>query len=37
MSGPPPFWGSWAKVYGFVAALLLVETVLFWALTRWAS
>ena len=34
---PPPFWGQWKRLYVFVAALLLVETALFYALARWAS
>lgn len=34
---PPPFWARWGRIYFFVFALLLVETVVFWLLTRWAS
>ena len=34
---PPPFWGRWSRIYLLIAGLLLVETVLFWWLTRWAS
>ena len=34
---PPPFWGRWSRIYLLVAGLLLVETAVFWALTRWAS
>ena len=34
---PPPFWSRWSRIYVFVAGLLLVETVVFWLLTRWVS
>ena len=34
---PPPFWSRWGRIYVFVAALLLVETIVFWLVTRWAS
>lgn len=34
---PPPFWGRWSRIYTLVAGLLLVETLVFWWLTRWAS
>lgn len=34
---PPPFWGRWGRIYLLIAGLLLVETGVFWALTRWAS
>jgi hypothetical protein len=34
---PPPFWGTWSRIYLLVAGLLLVETALFWWLTRWAA
>ena len=34
---PPPFWGRWSRIYGFVFALLLAETLAFWLLMRWAS
>ena len=34
---PPPFWGSWGRIYLLIAGLLLVETALFWWLTRWAA
>lgn len=34
---PPPFWGRWGRIYLLIAGLLLIETGLFWALTRWAS
>ena len=34
---PPPFWGRWGRIYTLVAGLLLVETLVFWWLTRWAS
>ena len=34
---PPPFWGSWGRIYLLIAGLLAVETALFWWLARWAS
>lgn len=34
---PPPFWARWSRVYSFVAALLVVQAIAFWLLTRWAS
>jgi hypothetical protein len=34
---PPPFWGSWTKIYLFVAGLLLAQAFLYFALSRWAS
>ena len=34
---PPPFWGSWGRIYLLVAGLLAVETLVFWWLARWAS
>jgi len=34
---PPPFWGRWRPIYLLIAGLLLAETGVFWALTRWAS
>ena len=34
---PPPFWGSWGRIYFLVAGLLAIETLLFWWLSRWAS
>ena len=34
---PPPFWARWSRVYGLVFALLVVETIAFWLLSRWAS
>ena len=34
---PPPFWGSWGRIYALIAGLLAIETLLFWWLTRWAS
>ncbi|TMQ18957.1 MAG: hypothetical protein E6J90_19000 [Deltaproteobacteria bacterium] len=33
---PPPFWGRWGRIYLLIAGLLLIETALLWALTRWA-
>lgn len=34
---PPPFWSRWSRLYSFVAALLFVQAIAFWLLTRWAS
>lgn len=34
---PPPFLGSWRNVYLFLAAELALLSILFYALTRWAS
>ena len=33
----PPFLGSWRNVYLFLAGELALLTVLFYALSRWAS
>ncbi|HMG21633.1 MAG TPA: hypothetical protein VK607_09965 [Kofleriaceae bacterium] len=37
LNEPPPFWGQWRRIYWFVAALLAVDVLAFWLLTRWAS
>lgn len=34
---PPPFLGSWRNVYLLLAAELALLTILFYALSRWAS
>jgi hypothetical protein len=34
---PPPFWGRWRRIYVFVALLLVVQTIVFWLVTRWAA
>lgn len=34
---PPPFLGSWRNVYLFLAGELALLSLLFYALTRWAS
>ena len=34
---PPPFWGRWRRIYLFVAAMLVLEIVAFWLLSRWAA
>ncbi|HLV60332.1 MAG TPA: hypothetical protein VKY51_02920 [Fredinandcohnia sp.] len=34
---PPPFLGSWRNVYLLLVGELVLLTVLFAALTRWAS
>ena len=37
LDDPPPFWGSWRRIYWVVAALLAFDVVAMWLLTRWAS
>jgi hypothetical protein len=34
---PPPFWSRWSRIYWFVASLLVVLTLAFWLLGRWAA
>ena len=34
---PPPFLGSWSRIYLLVAGLLAVETLAFWLLSKWAA
>lgn len=34
---PPPFLGTWKRVYGFLVVELAVLVVFFYLLTRWAS
>jgi hypothetical protein len=36
-SEPPPFWGSWPRIYVFVVGLLAALVIGFYLLTRWAS
>ena len=33
---PPPIFGSWRNIYVVVVVALLVETLAFWLLGRWA-
>ena len=33
---PPPLLGSWRNIYIVLAAALVVETIAFWLLGRWA-
>jgi hypothetical protein len=33
---PPPFWGSWRRIYLVVALALAAETVVFWLLGAWS-
>lgn len=34
---PPPFWGSWGRIYLVVALALAVETLVFFVLGAWAA
>jgi hypothetical protein len=34
---PPPFWGRWSRLYWLVGGVLVVDVVVFWLLTWWAS
>jgi hypothetical protein len=34
---PPPFLGSWRRIYWLVLILLAADVVVFWLLMRWAA
>jgi hypothetical protein len=34
---PPPFWGSWERIYVLVAAALAAQTLIYWLLGIWAG
>jgi hypothetical protein len=34
---PPPFWGSWGRIYLVVALALATETLVFYVLGKWAA
>ncbi|HEX4418729.1 MAG TPA: hypothetical protein VH165_12550 [Kofleriaceae bacterium] len=34
---PPPFWGTWRRLYWLVAGALVANIVALWLLARWAA
>jgi len=34
---PPPLMGSWGRLYALVLGFLVLQILLYWALSEWAS